>query len=77
MYPFKSAVCMIVKNEEYRIKEWICYHKALGFDSIIIFDNNSTDRTRNEIEKISRFMDVRYHAWENKEYFYQIDAYNS
>ncbi|GAN97058.1 hypothetical protein Geu3261_0139_004 [Komagataeibacter europaeus NBRC 3261] len=77
MYPFKSAVCMIVKNEEYRIKEWICYHKALGFDAIIIFDNNSTDRTRNEIEKISRFMDVRYHAWENKEYFYQIDAYNS
>ncbi|MGY6768366.1 glycosyltransferase family 92 protein [Komagataeibacter sp. NFXK3] len=76
MHPSKSSVCMIIKNEEAHIKEWVCYHKALGFDTIIILDNNSTDNTRPEIEKLGRFMDVRYHLWEKEDFFYQIDAYN-
>ena len=37
----KIALCCIAKNENQYFKEWIEHHKSVGFDSIIIYDNNS------------------------------------
>jgi hypothetical protein len=34
-----SLVC-IAKDEDNYIKEWIDYHKKLGFDDIFIYENN-------------------------------------
>lgn len=39
----KIAICAIIKNENLYLREWIEYHKRLGFDKIIIYDNNPVD----------------------------------
>ena len=36
----KSAICCIVKMENLYLRDWVDYHKALGFDNIILYDNN-------------------------------------
>lgn len=38
------AICM-VKNEEAYLLEWIAYHRIMGVDGFLIFDNDSTDKT--------------------------------
>lgn len=35
------AICLIAKDEEYYLKEWCEYHLRIGFDAIIIYDNDS------------------------------------
>lgn len=39
----KITLCAIAKNENRYIKEWVDYHLNIGFDNIIIFDNNTLD----------------------------------
>lgn len=39
----KIAICAIVKNENIYLREWVEYHKGLGFDKIILYDNNPVD----------------------------------
>ncbi|NHN84501.1 hypothetical protein GOB93_07565 [Acetobacter musti] len=41
----KTAVCLVVKNEDTEIVYWIAWYKALGFDSFIIYDDFSDDAT--------------------------------
>lgn len=36
------AMCLLVKDEERDIIEWIEYHKSIGVTNIIVIDNNST-----------------------------------
>jgi hypothetical protein len=40
----------MIKNEESYIKEWLEYHKLVGVDKFIIYDNNSTDNTKNILQ---------------------------
>lgn len=42
-YNMKVAICILVKNENRYIREWLYYHKKLGFDNIILYDNNDYD----------------------------------
>lgn len=42
---------LLVKNEEDNLEENLCFHKAMGIDSFIITDNNSTDGTIEIIRK--------------------------
>lgn len=39
----KIAICAICKNENLYLREWVEYHKNLGFDKIILYDNNAVD----------------------------------
>lgn len=39
----KYVVCVCAKNEDNTIREWIQYYLTLGFDTIIIADNNNTN----------------------------------
>ena len=39
----KIAICAIVKNENLYLREWVEHHKNLGFDKIILYDNNAID----------------------------------
>jgi hypothetical protein len=39
-FNMKTALVCIAKNEENYIQEWIDYHLKLGFDDIIIYQNN-------------------------------------
>lgn len=39
----KCAVCAVVRLENLYIKEWVEHYKELGFDNIILYDNNNPD----------------------------------
>lgn len=40
-----TAVCIIVRDEERGIGEWLAYQKVIGFDQIFVYNNGSKDRT--------------------------------
>ena len=42
----KVIVVMIVKNEMRYLREFVDYHLDLGFDQIVIGDNNDVDGER-------------------------------
>lgn len=53
-YPFKVAICVLMKDAENYFEEWLDYHFAMGFDAIYIYDNSPSfelnnwfDNTRN------------------------------
>ena len=49
----KVALVCIAKNEDNYIKEWINYHKKIGFDDIFIYQNDwRTDITESNVYKI-------------------------
>lgn len=37
----KIAICAVFKDENIYVKEWIDYHLAIGFDYILMYDNES------------------------------------
>ena len=39
----KFGVCTLIKNENLYVREWVEHYLKLGFDKIIIYDNNDTD----------------------------------
>jgi hypothetical protein len=39
----RAAIIAVAKNEGVYLHEWIAYHKILGFDDILLYDNESTD----------------------------------
>ena len=43
--PFELAVCCIVKNEAPYLLEWIAYHRVVGVEHFLVFDNDSDDQT--------------------------------
>lgn len=42
----RTAIIAIAKNENLYIREWVEWHKSIGFDRIYIGDNNETDGER-------------------------------
>jgi hypothetical protein len=46
---------MCARNEEHIIEEWVAHHLALGIERIHVFDNMSSDRTHEILNRI--------HAW--------------
>jgi hypothetical protein len=40
------SIVVIIKNEGEYIKEWLEYHKLVGVDKFIIYDNNSEDNLK-------------------------------
>lgn len=39
----RCVLCAIAKNEAPYVLEWVAFHLAVGFDEIVIYDNDSTD----------------------------------
>lgn len=71
---YNLSIVLIAKNEGNYIQEWIEYYKILGFDKFYIFDNDSTDNTKQKIEKYIKSGLVDYNAIHGKAR--QMDAYN-
>ena len=40
-----TTLVATVKNEGPYLWEWVAYHKSIGFDNIVIFQNDSNDMT--------------------------------
>jgi len=62
----RIAACVIVKNEGDAILEWGLYHHLIGFDSLLIFDDASTDHTLAEIEKLRKYCHVVVEPFEKE-----------
>lgn len=68
------SVCAIAKNEGTYFKEWIDWHHKMGVEKFYIYDNESTDCTREVLEPYikSGLVDYRYFPGYRK----QIAAYD-
>jgi hypothetical protein len=71
----KLACVAIVKNEQRHIAEWIAYQFAIGFDTIILLDNQSTDATAPIARAFAPTHDVRVLDWNQTTPDYQLRAY--
>jgi hypothetical protein len=73
----KNTLCGIVKNEEPYLLEWIAYHKAVGMDAFVIYDNLSTDKSYDLLCALDRAGVVKtYRQHENDGGSPQLKAYN-
>jgi glycosyltransferase involved in cell wall biosynthesis len=60
----KIAVCLIAKDEERYLLEWMAYNLVLGFDEILVYDNDSVDGSRRLVEQAGEAdRRIRYVPW--------------
>ena len=59
----KAFLCAITKNEGIDLAEWILFHLSIGFDKIIIYDNASTDKTKEYVDVCMHYGSVEYIYW--------------
>lgn len=50
-----ATLIAIAKNESFYLTEWIAHHLGIGFDRVIIFNNDSSDETHELLIRISEF----------------------
>jgi len=55
----KIVICVIAKQENKYIKEFIYYYKILGFNKIFLFDNNDIDGEQFE-KLLTKYIDNNY-----------------
>jgi glycosyltransferase involved in cell wall biosynthesis len=67
------AIASIAKNEAPYLKEWIEYHKIVGVEKFYIYDNGSTDNTREVLKPYIDEKTVVYKFFPGK--FKQMAAY--
>lgn len=48
------TLCAIMKNESRYILEWISFHRAIGVDKFVIYDNKSTDGAYDTLVALDR-----------------------
>ncbi len=60
----RVLLCSIWKNEFHAALEWIAYHKLLGFHAIHIFDNNSTDGSRELLKRLDDAQEIHHTIWD-------------
>lgn len=62
----KCCIIAIAKKENNYIKEWISYHLNLGFDNIIVCDNNDTgDEKISDVINDNRVIILNYFNFKN------------
>lgn len=73
----KTAVCVVARYENDYLLEWIHYHLSLGFDGVILYDNNDigddsiyTLINDNHLDKVTV---IDYRGRKS----FQLEAYNS
>ncbi len=74
--PAKLAICALAKNEAVYLPEWIAFHFLQGVSEFLIFDNHSTDDTRDTLAQIARYVPVSVVDWSGDNFDkMQMDAY--
>ena len=72
----RIAICALVKDEALYIEEWLAFHFLQGVSEILIFDNESTDGTREIITRVARHAPVNFVDWPGHNYHeMQLQAY--
>jgi glycosyltransferase involved in cell wall biosynthesis len=75
--PFRFAIAGFVKNEARYILEWLAFHHAIGVEHFVVFDNESTDDTREILNAYAGLVDIDVIDWPGlTNESPQIGAYN-
>lgn len=61
--PLTLAICAIVKDEGPYLLEWIAYHRLVGVEHFVLFDNGSSDRTGHILSGLARAGIVDHVPW--------------
>jgi|SRR5579871_2432700 len=69
----KIAVCAIFKDEAPYLLEWLAFHKIVGVDLFVLYDNGSTDGGPDLIRRSSFARNVKLIEWPDRPG--QISAY--
>ena len=70
------AICAVVKDEALYIEEWLAFHLLQGVSEILIFDNESTDGTREILTRVAGHAPVTSVDWPSHNYHeMQLQAY--
>ena len=59
----KVALCAIMRDEAQYVLEWIAYHRVIGFDPIVIYDNQSTDALPALCRSLAKAGVIAYVPW--------------
>ena len=65
----KIGVCLIIKDENEYVDEWLSHYRKLGVDKFFIYDNNSSTPIKVESN------DVDVILWDNENFGAQNNAY--
>lgn len=57
------GIVAIAKDEGPYIREWVEFHARAGFQRFYVYDNGSTDNTRDELADLARDLDVTVIPW--------------
>ncbi|OQA31588.1 MAG: Glycosyl transferase family 2 [archaeon ADurb.Bin336] len=68
------SICAIIKDEGPYLQEWIEFHKLVGVEHFYIYDNNSTDNTKQILQPYINDKTITYTFWPMHPG--QIEAYN-
>jgi hypothetical protein len=63
--PLELAVCAIVRDELPYMLEWIAWHRLIGVQRFVLFDNSSTDGTTELLSALARTGIVDHVIWPN------------
>lgn len=60
------AICLIVRNEERHIGEWIDFHLKAGVSHFVVYDNGCTDGTISVVEQHLKLSQRTVIPWDQK-----------
>ncbi len=63
-YQYEVSACCIFQNEARFLKEWIDYHRLIGVEHFYMYDNQSTDWSREVLEPYIQAGIVEYIPWD-------------
>ena len=69
-------ICAIIRDEHPYIREWALYHKGLGFDKIVLYDDRSSRPYDEELGDLMQEGFVEMRKWEGEQWSRQSRAYN-
>jgi hypothetical protein len=58
-----ATLCLVAKDEAAGLLEWVAYHRALGFDRLLIYDNDSTPEQAKPLRWLSEAGLIDLVAW--------------
>lgn len=58
-----ATLCAIMKNEREYIFEWVAFHRAIGFKSIVVYSNDCSDGTDLLLDDLARKQYLIHRAW--------------
>ena len=73
-YKYKLSIVVIIKNEALYIREWIDYHILVGVEYFYIYDNESTDNTKDLLSEYIKRGLVTYQYYPGRAK--QLASYN-